>query len=75
MLFTNTTCAACGGPCNGHMTINRDGPGLGPHVAICTGCHPPGVSPQTVWDAIRERMQQQGMENIEMNEKGKENED
>ena len=38
MQFNQTTCAACGAECNDHLTVNRDGPGLGPVVAVCESC-------------------------------------
>ena len=55
MIFAATTCAACGAACNDHLTVNRDGPGLGPVVAVCETCAPCGRPLEEIWAAIAER--------------------
>ena len=55
MNFAATTCAACGAPCNDHLTISRDGPGLGPEVAVCEACWPCGRPAEAIWAASAKR--------------------
>ena len=56
MKFAATTCAACGAKCTDHLSINRDGPGLGPVVALCESCLPCGRPVEKTWRAIAKRM-------------------
>ena len=56
MQFNQTTCAACGADCTDHLTVRRDGPGLGPVVAVCEACLPVGGELANVWRAIAKRL-------------------
>jgi hypothetical protein len=55
MRFHHTICASCGAECTDHLTVNRDGPGLGPVVAVCETCAPCGQPVEALWDAIAKR--------------------
>ena len=55
MTFTTTACAICGAVCTDHLTVNRDGPGLGPEASVCETCLPCGRPLEEVWAAIAKR--------------------
>ena len=57
MNFAATTCAACGAKCTDHLSVNRDGPGLGPVVAVCEACAPCGGTLEALWAKIAKRME------------------
>ena len=49
MNFTPTTCALCDAACDDRHLIMRDGPGLGPHVALCELCCSCGRLCEEIW--------------------------
>ena len=66
MIFVVATCAACGAKCTDHLTVNRDGPGIGPVVAVCETCAPCGRPLEEIWAAIAERQPQSAPKQLEL---------
>jgi hypothetical protein len=64
--FAATTCAVCGAVCNDHLTVNRDGPGLGPVVAVCETCAPCGGTLEALWAKIAMRQEQTQPKQLEL---------
>jgi hypothetical protein len=62
MTFTATTCAACGSACTDQHTIQRDGPGRGPIVAVCEACVPRSLA--DVWTDIAKRLEERHADHI-----------